>query len=341
MKKNYFMLAAAALMFAACAETDFVNPVPVNEGEVIGFETFANNSTRALNGTNLEDYTTTFGVWAYKTPTGGGGEVTVMDNYQVVNTTGTSNWSYAGQGPSSDQVLKYWDKLASYEFFAYAPYQASGVTIASDVISIADGEYAANENLQTTWGTSLNNTANFSGTGAATDKSTDWMVATKIERAAAANDIVNETFYHTMSKLVVILKSTVKNTDVTSVSVGNVYGTGKCEVSATTSAVTATWTPTGAVKFIPGVTGAITDIDEGYYSMEYLLIPSATVPTFSINYTINGEPYVVTNTAISAITSFEENTIYTLTVTIGPNPIVFDATAEAYSTPLTPGVDIH
>lgn len=337
MKKNYFMLAAAALMFAACAETDFVNPVPVNEGEVIGFETFANNSTRALDGSDLEKYTTTFGVWAYKTPTGGS-EINVMDNYEVENISG--NWVYASQGPSSDQVLKYWDKLASYEFFAYAPYQASGVTIASDVISIADGEYAANENLQKTWDTSLNNTANFSGTGAATDKSTDWMVATKIVRAAAANDIVNETFYHTMSKLVVILKSTVANTDVTSVSVGNVYGSGKCVITPTTSAVTATWTPSGAVKSISGVTGEITDIDEDYYSMEYLLIPSATVPTFSINYEINGEPYIVTNTAISAITSFKENTIYTLTVTIGPNPIVFDATTTPYSTD-APGVSIQ
>ncbi|MBO5818135.1 MAG: fimbrillin family protein [Bacteroidales bacterium] len=339
MKKNYFMLAAAALMFAACAETDFVNPVPVNEGEAIGFETFANNSTRALDGTDLEKYTTTFGVWAYKTPTSGS-EVTVMDNYQVVNTTSTSNWSYADQGPSSDQVLKYWDKLASYEFFAYAPYHQYAVSIASDVISIADGKYAANENLQKTWGPSLNNTENFSGTGAANDKSTDWMVATKIVRAAKENDIVNETFYHTMSKLVVILKSTVANTAVTSVSVGKVYGSGKCVITPTTSDVAATWTPSGAVKSILGVTGPITDITKGYYSMEYLLIPSTTAPTFSINYSINGEPYVVTDAAITPITSFEENTIYTLTVTIGPNPIVFDATTTPYSTD-APGVSIQ
>ena len=337
MKKNYFMLAAAALMFAACAETDFVNPVPVNEGEVIGFETFANNSTRALNGTNLEDYTTTFGVWAYKTPDGGS-KVNVMNNYEVEN---TSDWVYAGQGPSSDQVLKYWDKLASYEFYAYAPYHSSDVTIGSGVISIANGEYAANENLQTSWSTAINNTENFSGNGNATDKSTDWMVATKIERAAAANDIVNETFYHTMSKLVVILKSEVEHTSVTSVSVGNVHGTGSCQIIPSTSAVAATWTASGSAKSISGVCGDFTAADTDHYSMEYLLIPSDDDPTFSITYTINGEEYIVTNTAISAITSFEENTIYTLTVTIGPNPIVFDATAKAYSTPLTPGVDIQ
>ena len=339
MKKNYFMLAAAALMFAACAETDFVNPVPENEGEAIGFETFANNSTRALNGTDLEKYTTTFGVWAYKTPDGDS-EKNVMNNYEVENIAGA--WVYAGQGPSSNQVLKYWDKLATYEFFAYAPYQASGVTISSDVISIADGEYAANENLQESWDISLNNTKNFSGTGADTDKSTDWMVATKIERGKGSNGTVNETFYHTMSKLVVILKSTVANTAVTSVSVGNVYGSGKCVITPTTSAVAATWTPSGVVKSITGVTGAIADITKGYYSMEYLLIPSTTAPTFSIKYSINGEPYVVTDAAISAITSFAANTFYTLTATIGPNPIVFDATAEAYSTPLTPpGVDVQ
>lgn len=338
MKKFYVLLAVAA-MLASCAETDLVNPIPESEPEAIGFETFANNSTRALDGTNLENYTTTFGVWAYKTPTGGG-EVDVMNNYEVENIDDA--WVYAGQGPSSNQVLKYWDKLASYEFFAYAPYQASGVTINnSDVISIDEGEYAANENLQTTWGTSLNNTKNFSGTGDANDKSTDWMVATKIFRAAEENDIVNEIFYHTMSKLVVILKSTVANTVVTSVSVGNVYGSGSCEITPTTSAVAATWTPTGAVKSIPGVTGAIDDITKGYYSMEYLLIPSTTVPTFNINYTINGEPYSVTNTAISAITSFEENTAYTLTVTIGPAPIVFDAVTTVFgSVTPDPGLKI-
>ncbi|MBQ2447067.1 MAG: fimbrillin family protein, partial [Bacteroidales bacterium] len=279
-----------------------------------------------------------FGVWAYKTPTGGA-EVGVMSNYQVVNGT---DWVYAGKGPSSDQVLKYWDKMASYEFFAYAPYHQSAVSIASDVISIAEGEYAANENLQTTWSTALNNTNNFSGTGAATNKSTDWMVATKIERAAKENGTVEEIFSHTMSKLVVILKSTVANTAVNSVSVGNVHGIGSCKITPTTAAVTAVWTPTSAVKSITGVYGPFTAIDTDHYSMEYLLIPSDDAPTFSITYTINGEPYSVTNAAITPITSFEENTFYTLTVTIGPDPIVFDATAVPYSTPLTPpGVDIQ
>lgn len=113
MKKNYFMLAAAALMFAACAETDFVNPVPENEGEVIGFETYAQLPTRAENSQHsnyswdLSNHHITFDVWAYKSVSND----FVFTKEQV--SWGTA-WTYTG--------LAYWDKAASsYEFYAAAP----------------------------------------------------------------------------------------------------------------------------------------------------------------------------------------------------------------------------
>lgn len=114
MKKNYFMLAAATMMFAACAETDLVNEVNVESTpQAIGFETFANNATRAENSQHsdysyaLNDHHLTFDVWGYKS---------VSDNFVFTDeaVTYTAAWGYTG--------LVYWDKAASsYEFYAAAP----------------------------------------------------------------------------------------------------------------------------------------------------------------------------------------------------------------------------
>lgn len=334
MKKNYFLLAATTMMFAACAQTDMVNEVVTEEApQAIGFETFANKQTRNSASTVLEDYHKTFGVWAFKTPSGGT-ESTVMPNYQVMNDdngTGSKDWDYDGTNKPTGQVLKYWDKLASYKFYAYAPYAATGVSIdnTTKYISIAAGEYAANENLQAgNWGTGLNNKV--------FETSTDWMIATTVSRAAGECDLVNEVFSHTMSKLVVAIQSSIANTIVKSVSINNVHGTG----SYTTQ--TSKWTTTGTAKSISGVTGTIASQNTPYYSMEYLLIPSQDDPTLSIEYEINGDTYTVTNAAITPITAFEENYSYTLTVKIGLDPIEFDATVNPFSAPdPAPGVTIE
>lgn len=308
MKKNYFMLAAATMMFAACAETDLVNEVnEATDQQVIGFETFADKVTRNSTETDLEDYHLTFGVWTYKTPAGSV-EATVMDNYRVACTN--SNWLYSNY---NNQSLKYWDKLASYEFFAYAPYD-DGVTIENDVITIPQGEYAANQNLQATLSTSLNTNV--------FTTSTDWMIADEVDRVAQSNDLVTLNFKHTMSKIIVKLKSTVANTKINSVSINNVYGTGSYEHP--------TWTTVGDAKSITGSVETLTAANTEYYTMEYLLIPSTAAPTFSINYTINDDTYNVTNAKITGIDEFENNTCYTLTATIGLAPIVFDATAEDF-----------
>ena len=48
MKKNYFMLAVAAMMFAACSETDLMSEMgEMEKAQEISFESFANKTTRA------------------------------------------------------------------------------------------------------------------------------------------------------------------------------------------------------------------------------------------------------------------------------------------------------
>ena len=70
--------------------------------------------------------------------------------------------------------------------------------------------------------------------------------------------------------------------------------------------------------------------------MEYLVLPSADDPNFNINYTIDGESFDVVDATITGITEFVASTVYTLTVTVGPNPIHFDATVSAWTTDPTP-----
>lgn len=324
MKKSYFLMAAAATLFAACSQNDVLNEVQVqDEAQAIGFSTYSNKATRVINETDLESYHKTFGVWAFKTYEGN--ETTVMDNYEVTHNdagTGTYDWDYDGtSGTAKGQLLKYWDKRASYTFCAYAPYCGSAsINTTSKVISIPEGQYAANENLQKGF-TTTPNTNDFTGIGASgLTESTDWMVADVISRAAQENGKVEENFRHTMSKLIVCLKTeddfpaTIK---VNSVSVNNVHGTGHYN-SATG------WTATDGGKSVAGVTGDIT-AGNTYYSMEYLLIPSNEQPSFSVNYTINDDDYDVKAAEISGISKFDANTVYTLTVTISADPIEFDA----------------
>ena len=328
MKKIYFMIAAAATLFAACAETDVINDVNVeNAPQAIGFETFADNITRQVsNATALNSYHDAFGVWAYKSTKR---DEAVMPNYKVEHKPDGDNltWEYAGV---NDQTIKYWDKNAEYAFYAYAPYVASGVTEDDGVISIEEGEYAANENLQT-WGTDLN-TKEFSGEGDSPTASTDWMIAEKITGYKTYTGQVPEEFKHIMSKLVVKLQSTVANTVINSVSVNNVHGTGSYD---------GTWsTDNNPAKSILGATGEIATANKPYYTMEYLLIPSSAAPTFSVNYTISGDTYNVEEVAITNIASFEANTKYELTVTIDLNAIQFKATASDFDTP-QPGGSVN
>lgn len=128
MKKNYFMLAATTMMLAACAQTDVVNEIAVEETpQAIGFETFANKQTRTTENSgadysgNLSNHHTTFKVWASKLVAENDPTTDVTSQYVPVyadnapgTVTYTSSWTAA--------PLKYWDKTAtSYEFYAAAP----------------------------------------------------------------------------------------------------------------------------------------------------------------------------------------------------------------------------
>ena len=343
MKKSIFIIAATALVIS-CASNDIKNDV-VNEIP-IGFDTYSNLATKASSSSNLEDYHQTFGVWGYKTVNSTESAVmervvsTVSKSYEVKyndNGNGSADWDYDGTaGSALGQFLKYWDKTASkYQFDAYAPY-SDNASISNHVISIAAGQYAANENLQASLSETLN-TEVFAGTGVtSTTASTDWMMPAasyvrNAENGTMSSAIVNLEFKHLLSKVIIIVKTKDDfpfNITLNSLSLDNVHGTGSYNGSA--------WATTANAVSVAGQVGTMTNSTTAtkhkYYSIECLVIPQANAtPKFSVNYTIGSDPEVfdVDEVAIDNISSFVAGTVYTITATIGPDPINFDCTLSS------------
>ena len=352
MKKQLFVFAATALLIS-CASDGLRNEIVETETP-IGFETFSSKALKSSSSPNLEDYLTTFGVWSYKTvkrddPQNPGTqkdtEEEVMNGdhgYKVThndaNGHGAASWHYDGTaGLALGQVMKYWDKSASkYEFYAYAPY-SENVTISNHVISIAAGQYAANENLQGTLSTTLNSRT-FTGDGtSAQNKSTDWMMPAAYTRNATNNVMGTGTvvldFKHILSKIIVVVKTQDDfpyDITLNSISLNNIFGTGSFNGT--------NWDITGqtAVNLDGAAAGTIskstTTTQNMYYSIECLAIPqSSAQPKLSVNYTISGETFDVVDAAIDQIQSFAKGTVYTITATIGPAPIHFDCTVTDWT----------
>lgn len=334
MKKNFITVAATALVFAACSQSSLVSEI--NENDIpIGFESYSNLATKAISSTDLEDYHTTFGVSGYKTY--GGSESTIMDHYKVINDdnngTGTYDWDYDGDNAPNTQTIKYWDKMATkYVFDAYAPYSAKA-SISNHVISIEDGAYAANQNLQESISKTLNSNK--------FTTSTDWMTASETRNATRtpariSTEVVNLSFGHILSKVIVIVKTKTdfaKDIVINSLSLDDVYGSGSYDGTD--------WTVSETAVSVDGVVGTIKDENktdgvnnDNYYTIECLVIPqTSATPKFSVNYKIgsDNETFDVSKVEIDGITSFAKGTVYTITVTIGPDPIEFDCSVSAWS----------
>lgn len=203
MKKNYFMLAAATMMFAACAETELVNENAV-EGtpQAIGFETFANKATRAENSsagyTNgvMSQHHDKFAVWAYKNTS----DALVFKNTEITS----SDYSYS--------PTRYWDKTATkYEFYAAAPKETTPAwefvenTTNKDkaYFKLTDATLAAT-NFVTIPSTNLITT--FKGLSG----DVDWMIADKCPvintNFAETTYKVQLNFIHILSRLNIIVK---------------------------------------------------------------------------------------------------------------------------------------
>lgn len=326
MKKNYFMIAAAATMFAACAETDLVNDVNVATApQAIGFETFANKATRAeiTDVTGLQGVG--FQVWGYKAATAETmdwtNQYTVFDNVAVSYTDGA--WGYEDK--------QYWDRTSTYKFYAAAPNTPDGVTYSIDAetgmitidgaasaISTSSNDYLIDRDGE------LNVDGDYKGT---------------------SHDAVDFDFHHIMSKISFKLKAAVPET----IKVTNLTMTG-WNAGAGKFVQTSNATPTSANdddewSIATAADGNITLVGTGATDAEitlnadmatvsevtdkYIMVPQTIAAeglTFTIDFEIEGEKFVAQVGKLAAEQIWGTDAHITYTISVGPDVIDFNVT---------------
>lgn len=318
MKKNYFMLAAATMLFAACAETDVLVDVSEKESapQEIGFDAFANKTTRAIDDESDLQENGGFHVWGYKTR-GNENPYTVFNATEVYwdEESNPNDWKY--------DDIQYWDMTADYQFYAVAPNaETAGVT------------YGITDDKKITI------------TGAQSAESTesyDHLVSAVVSVNAETNtkDAVEFTFSHVMSKISFKLQAAV-NEEIT---VTELFMSGWDNgVGNYTQDATPDWKINSSV---PGTTDNIlaedveltdanvTDIVGSSYIMvpqtiEYVA-PSAAGVTpiveerglkFNITYTIGTETFKQEG-FVKSTQTWSTNTHTTYTIIINPGVIEF------------------
>ena len=348
MKKNFFMLAATAALFAACAETELVNEVNV-EGtqQEIGFSTFANKVTRAENSTEstvngLEGHHADFDVWAYKNTMNPG---YVFKDVVVSYQSASDKWQYEG--------LKYWDKAANtYYFYAAAPSRVDWILNQNDAAKQEDDYFTfANFVLENR---TLTSTSYVQSLKDATNQ--DLMIASpeKVEEAAILSAAtVQLDFNHILSRLNITVAKSATLADeavaLTSISVNNLPNAGSFDESladVNQNATVARWTLTGDKGYITGNKLAAVSTTSAYV-IQSLVIPqnvayqaidrdgtnnkTTVAPYLYIEYTIGGEPFNASYNLANAFGStanpvaFNEGWQNTLNITLDAATIVFDA----------------
>lgn len=310
------MMAAAATMFAACTQSDFVNEVSEEAPQAIGFENHIGKSTRAAitDVDDLKDAEGGFTVWGYKTSLttpNWGSQTTVFDEQDVTWTAGT--WKYA--------PLQYWDKLSTYKFYAAAPagkgaYSIDGATGCITIPNVASAKYTDSKDYLVTRGAKTQD-----GTNTAT---------------------VKFDLHHTMTKVVVKLQRMVtEEITVTSLSMSgwdNAVGTftqKSASIPDNANDVTEwdlddTAVP-GDVMLVGTGCGdaAVTLSSNDAVTVQdyYIMIPqtiAANTLKFTLSYTINGQTYTSHIGTLADAQTWGTDTEVTYTVKVGPAAIAFD-----------------
>ncbi len=350
MKKSYFLMAAAAAMFAACSETEVLNVAQESAPKAIAFETYAGKATRAdaensgmTCSYDLKDHHNDFLVWGYKSNAG----AKVFNNVEVTLTG--SNWIYTANGAQNGI---YWDKAAeSYEFYAAAPATASFWTLNENTGDKADDYFTTTEFTVTahniaTGGTTP--TESFKGAA------TDLMIANKetVERANFGNDVQLD-FMHILSRLNITVATSLNNVILKSLTVNGLGKTASFDESEVAdpsggtyerwgSEVASVWTAgatTGSVTYTALADQPVNGTAK--YVLEALVMPQAAVhedieiyetgtnPYLTISYTINGEPFTASYNLAAAFGStgvplaFNEGWQNTLNINIAADNISF------------------
>lgn len=376
MKKNYFMIAAAATLFAACAETDVINDVNVeNAPQAIGFETFANKVTRAEgDATSLDAHHTSFNVWASKK---------IIDSYKQVYSTTTPGRVTYSNNVWTASPLKYWDKTATeYYFYAASPVgiwtyeNATEDDYSTGYLTLdytLSGTNLANGTSDVLVGTWLNNEG--------ADKDLMVAIPTSEDRDffAGENDpeAVDLTFIHILSKLNISVQKedkvelenvtiTLKRLDVVDLYCDGDFTGTDLGTAISNGGVITHWTnQSSKYDLAAGIDNNGLVLGDKVYTHEYLIMPqsqdkadgitnNANAPTndaayLHIVYTVSGtegdseefEAYYgladVLATANEPAFNFNEGWQNTLNITISPDIIAFDVEESVWDSPANSG----
>ena len=309
--KKYFIFAAAAVTFAACTSDTLIDDSKVADTKdvAIGFGTGMNNMTRAENssaaiGAALENYHPAFGVWGYKT-VGTGAEQTVFNDQTCTWTTTSVTEPFTTTGDWFYSPIRYWDKTALYDFYAYAP-----ATAAFAINTPASGSsYPSNHYLTlstfTVDGKSLAQddepTGQYTAADAAYDlfadeiaNNKDLMIADDVIDASYIPQRVQLNFNHILSRLNINIKTNIPayvaesgttpasgaTVTLNSIQIKNMIKTGAFDESkaynttsssALSDGTAARWTLTATAKYDFGVTftttsGTVSATSDNYVS---------------------------------------------------------------------------
>lgn len=313
MNKNYIALLGIAAMFAACSSNELKEDIKSQEIS-IGFDGYIQKVSRAEQTTDKATLQTTgFGVYGSKTASST--TTTLFTNEEV--TYSTDKWTYTH--------TKYWDKTATYAFYAIAPYKASGY-------SCTDGKF----------------TIDAVASALAAD-SEDFIIdrdgATGISGStyAAAGTKVAFDFHHIMAKVDFKLAKSSAIADTDEVKVQSIKmsgwnsGSGKFVQTLTATPetlVNTEWSiataDAGDVDVLNGTETTLSKTAANTNTNTYIMVPqniAAETLTFTVDYTINDEPFTAQVGKISAAQVWGTDSHITYTLTVGPAAIEFDVTS--------------
>ena len=330
-------------MVVGCSKNEVLNEIAQPE-VLIGFgDSYVGKKVKAGEVTDLSDLQTNNGtmkVWGWKTH----GETSqIFNNQQVTYNSSSSRtntkWEYT--------PLKYWDMEATnYKFYAVSPF-TDKFAIDASTRKISGTGIEAVQILENSNGASLVTSTN--------TQAIDYLVAAVVDKSPKGNDSdgdVTFTFSHILSKLNVNVKTTtdfinsgdnypqIKLTDL-SINLAGMCPNYTQAAAGAVNPASDIWSGTATASTSYVCFDAAGDISAKLLTgtaqkvASYLVAPTAAGQTY--NYTVSveydiyygasdHEHFTATNKAVTTLTSFAQNTINNLTITIDPQAIYFDVT---------------
>ena len=352
MKKYLILAATAALVLGACAKVETI--APKAEPQVIGFSNYA---PKALNKAAAANYVEAnalvadadFDVWAWKTPyntsfTGSNGSAFFSSWYTVTYKNGGDTSGDANAYPDG---YRYWpsgDTPDWLSFAAYYPSNGAGITAPAAGLGAYTFEAQATAAAQV-----------------------DFMVSDVVKDQTYDNTntttkgTVNLTFRHQLTKVQVKFKTTQQVVDdektevkITDAKFKSIKNTGTLTTAFDGSATTSTWSgQDGAVAYpIKFPTDALTATASTVANEDiFLMVPqtmlekaNAAAQYIEISWDVITDGVTTSNTKklylddckdadngdTLANIDWNKNNFVTYVITVGPQPILFTATAEEW-----------